>query len=672
MADAKNGSENAKKELKKAKSEFEISKSAMSNLEEKALLAKNKMDEAKGAFIAEKKETLEGIKSETEESERRCEDAEKMVNRFLKDKNELEVDLENAKTELDKIKVEYDPVEEERIKLEKDCNEIKDKIDTFSALLNKYNTCSDNLERAAEKDKEKFLAEQAELKKKMDEYRENEDEDYKKIYNRLISSKSSINKAYNDYIKAKGYEALRARYSDSKDKYESIEAELKDKTESYDKAYDSLQEKIEKRDELRTKLKEISDYVDNIEDNIPEEVSSKISTYKQLNSAADTAKEKLNSLIQKIEGIEKEIDKLEDKLEKLKDDKSIQVEKARLSALESQLEIAKEKLVETVEEISFIENQKDDLEKIIAGKISYDNKNDTEIINPRIIDIGEEKKKDQKENIEENKEVKQTEKDKNDKVVTELSGLSDVLSSMSKTETGERTKVNKVEMLVDKTNNVRVTTLIDTETVNGNINISQNMVDIIKSAVINSTGNLNVEQSIDIVVTTKAADGKPISISVPADDLKENAILNTYIIDPVTKSFVATSLPKVQFHSATGISTINLEGGYVYQLLSEEEAALIDSLIMDSIQLSDEFSKPIETKAGDTIDLNKALNFSLNKDNINMIQYVVEGDSVAIDQETGTLVVRDGITSGEVKVSIVVTLKNNQTKNIDITLRIGK
>lgn len=215
-----------------------------------------------------------------------------------------------------------------------------------------------------------------------------------------------------------------------------------------------------------------------------------------------------------------------------------------------------------------------------------------------------------------------------------------------------------------------VTATVDVKTVNGNVNISPQMISGLQNMVSDQLGE-NVSRSIDIKVNAVAQDGAPVSIVVNSSNLKNNTTLKAYVLDPLTGGYIMTSVPSVKFNATTGLTLNGLAGGSTYSFVSAKEAKVIEQNIMNSVQVSSQFAKPVEAAVGGEIDMSQALSSSLNMANVSKISYTVSGNKAVIYPATGLLVINGNATKGTITVSIKVTLKNGKTKTIKTKIKIS-
>jgi len=215
-----------------------------------------------------------------------------------------------------------------------------------------------------------------------------------------------------------------------------------------------------------------------------------------------------------------------------------------------------------------------------------------------------------------------------------------------------------------------VTATVNVTTVNGKIGLSPQLVSGLKETVTSQLGS-NSSKLVDIKVNTTSADGKPLSIVVNTNNLKNNVTLKAYIVDPKTGGYVLTEIPSVKYNDKTGITLPNLEGGYTYSFVSAKEAKAIENQIEKSVTLSDAFRNPVSSNPGSQVDMSKALSDSLNMANVRKIVYTVSGSQAVIDPVTGQLSVNDNATKGTITVTIKVTLMNGKTKTVKAKIKIG-
>lgn len=214
----------------------------------------------------------------------------------------------------------------------------------------------------------------------------------------------------------------------------------------------------------------------------------------------------------------------------------------------------------------------------------------------------------------------------------------------------------------------KVTLSVDVKTLGGNINITPEMVDVLKKEAVSKVGKKDAK-TIDIKVNTTAANGNPVSFVVSSDDLKNNSLLYAYIIDPVTGGYIMTEVPAIKYDNKTGLMVNGLLGGFNYKLVSAKEAKEIEQSILDSIRLTQTNSKFIYVSAGSVVDLVGLLEPGVNVANINRVEYSAGGNKGVINQATGQLFINEG-SKGTINVSIKVTLNNGLTKTVKAKLKV--
>lgn len=238
------------------------------------------------------------------------------------------------------------------------------------------------------------------------------------------------------------------------------------------------------------------------------------------------------------------------------------------------------------------------------------------------------------------------------------------------------TVVSSVAIVVDKKDisaNAKVdkvTTVVQATTINGSINISPQMVSQLKTTAAGQIGTSVNKTVVDIKVNTLAADGKPLSVTVSSSDLKNNATLKAYALDPVTGGYVMVNVPAVKYNKNTGLTTNGLVGGLEYKYVSSSEARKIDNAIANSVKVSDEFKKPLQTAPGAAVNMATAISPTLNMANVKAIQYSVSGNRAIINPNTGLLVVNQNAKKGTITVNIKVTLQNGKQKTIKAKLKV--
>lgn len=236
------------------------------------------------------------------------------------------------------------------------------------------------------------------------------------------------------------------------------------------------------------------------------------------------------------------------------------------------------------------------------------------------------------------------------------------------------TVVNTVNLVVDKTSAVpnaaitNVTAVVEAKTVNGNVGITPQMVESLKNAATEQTGKSTA--NVNIKINTIAANGKPLSVIVSSKDLKNNAMLKAYVMDPISGGYIMVDVPSAKYDKKTGFATSGLVSGLEYHFVSASEAKRIENSIVNSVKVSNEFAKPVTVAPGAMLNMSSAISTGFNMSNANKIEYTANTDSVSINPVTGQLIVK-GNAKGTVTVSIKITLRNGKTKTIKTKLKIS-
>jgi len=215
----------------------------------------------------------------------------------------------------------------------------------------------------------------------------------------------------------------------------------------------------------------------------------------------------------------------------------------------------------------------------------------------------------------------------------------------------------------------KVTAEVDALTVNGNINVSPQLVSSLKNIVAGELGK-NAPGTIDIKLNTLAADGKALSIIIDSGSLKNNGVMKAYAIDPLTGNYIMIDLPTLKYDKRSGLNISGLISGFEYRIVSSKNTKKIENRILNSVKLSDQFSKPVQVIPGAVLDMSKALSTELNICNVQKFEYSVSGNKAVINPATGLLAINADATPGTVTVGIKVTLKNGKTKTIKAKVKI--
>jgi len=237
------------------------------------------------------------------------------------------------------------------------------------------------------------------------------------------------------------------------------------------------------------------------------------------------------------------------------------------------------------------------------------------------------------------------------------------------------TAVTAVNILVDKvsaetTAKVEdVTAEVNVKTIQGNINVSPKLVSGLKEEAVSSVGK-KAAKNLDIKINTTAANGKAVIATVSAAALKNNAVLDAYIIDPVTGSYVFSNAPSAKYNKKTGLTITGLIGGFEYVYVPESEAKKIDQYIMNTVKISDQFAKPVQSVPGASIDMTKALSSGLCLANIQKVEYAVSGNRATINPLTGQLAINPDAKKGTITVTMKITLMNGKTKILKTRIKI--
>lgn len=238
------------------------------------------------------------------------------------------------------------------------------------------------------------------------------------------------------------------------------------------------------------------------------------------------------------------------------------------------------------------------------------------------------------------------------------------------------TVITEVSVVINETSfadNAKIeniTVEVSAKTINGVVGLTPSMVSELKRIAAIKAGTKTWNSNIDIKVNTIAADGKPLSVCVSSDSLKNKALLKVFARDPITGKYIMLNLPAIRYSASLGLVTNGLVSGLEYHYVSETEAKRIEKEIYDSLKVSDAFANTVSVKPGSFVDLNSAISTDIHFANIGSKEYSVSGNQGVLYPETGLYVINPNAKKGIINVSIKVTLTNGKKKTLKTKLKI--
>lgn len=237
------------------------------------------------------------------------------------------------------------------------------------------------------------------------------------------------------------------------------------------------------------------------------------------------------------------------------------------------------------------------------------------------------------------------------------------------------TIISNVELVVEKDSALanakveKVSTVVVAKTINGNINLSPEMVSTLQSTATSKVKGSNVK-NIDVKVNTTSTDGKPLSVVVPLSGLKNNTSLKAYARDPITGGYIMLDVPLVKYSSATGFTTSGLVSGLEYHYVPAKEIKAVEDKIYNSIKVSDAFANTPTVAPGSVIEMRQAISPVFHMANAAKVTYSISGGGAIINPDSGRLVFNQNARKGTYTITIKILLTNGKTKTIKVKVRI--
>lgn len=239
------------------------------------------------------------------------------------------------------------------------------------------------------------------------------------------------------------------------------------------------------------------------------------------------------------------------------------------------------------------------------------------------------------------------------------------------------TSVQKIEIVADKddkdTSDKEAKYSVSIEQT-GNATITQDVLDLVKNQIADKKDVKAKKVVVDLTVVTKDEQGNEYSVTASSKDLKKNAKLTVYAIDPVTGELILVdaSSKACKFDKKTGLSLPELSGTNDYKLLSSSQASKALKDILKTVQLK---NAKLDSAVGGTVKvelLTKADDEKgLNLNNLEKME-ILKSKKYTVNEETNEITLADNVKKGTVSVKVKVTLKNGKTKTLTMKVKVNK
>ena len=239
------------------------------------------------------------------------------------------------------------------------------------------------------------------------------------------------------------------------------------------------------------------------------------------------------------------------------------------------------------------------------------------------------------------------------------------------------TSVQKIEIVADKddkdTSDKEAKYSVSIEQT-GNATITQDVLDLVKNQIADKKDVKAKKVVVDLTVVTKDEQGNEYSVTASSKDLKKNAKLTVYAIDPVTGELILVdaSSKACKFDKKTGLSLPELSGTNDYKLLSSSQASKALKDILKTVQLK---NAKVDSAVGGTVKvelLTKADDEKgLNLNNLEKME-ILKSKKYTVNEETNEITLADNVKKGTVSVKVKVTLKNGKTKTLTMKVKVIK
>ena len=238
-------------------------------------------------------------------------------------------------------------------------------------------------------------------------------------------------------------------------------------------------------------------------------------------------------------------------------------------------------------------------------------------------------------------------------------------TSLELTVTGDAK--TKAQLVVDKDSSNKITnTEVKVET-SGKPEFTPELVKAVKDMVADKTATTAKKANPDITLVTKDAAGNEYNITAKAKDLKKNAKLSVFAIDPVTGKIILTSEAKLKCDKKGGLEAPSLNGDKDYKLLSTKDANKALKDIKKTIVLNEKTGEAVAS--GSYI---IKLKDGYNPVNVKDIDYSISSKKGSVDKATGTVTLDPKVTKGSVSVKVTVELVDGSKVKLTQKIRIKK
>ena len=238
-------------------------------------------------------------------------------------------------------------------------------------------------------------------------------------------------------------------------------------------------------------------------------------------------------------------------------------------------------------------------------------------------------------------------------------------TSLELTVTGDAK--TKAQLVVDKDSSNKITnTEVKVET-SGKPEFTPELVKAVKDMVADKTATTAKKANPDITLVTKDAAGNEYNITAKAKDLKKNAKLSVFAIDPVTGKIILTSEAKLKCDKKGGLEAPSLNGDKDYKLLSTKDANKALKDIKKTIVLNEKTGEAVAS--GSYI---IKLKDGYNPVNVKDIDYSISSKKGSVDKATGTVTLDPKVTKGSVSVKVTVELVDGSKVKLTQKIKIKK
>ena len=229
---------------------------------------------------------------------------------------------------------------------------------------------------------------------------------------------------------------------------------------------------------------------------------------------------------------------------------------------------------------------------------------------------------------------------------------------------GESEKT-KVELVVNKDSSDKTTGVEVKAT--GKSEFTPELIRAVKEMVAERTATPIKKVNPDITFVTKDASGNEYSITATSKDIKKNAKLSVFAIDPVTGEIILTSVEKVKCGRDGILKAPSLKGDKDYKLLSSKEASKALKAIKKTFVLKE---KTGEAEVAGSYKIELASGY--NPANLKNIEYTISPKKGSVDKATGVVTLDPRVTKGSVSVKVTIELVDGSKIKLTQKIKIKK